>query len=281
VSVDVSGWGELPPAFLDPGPPSMLDFLARHAPEALPGNRPLPPVPDAASIPHGTTILAAEYADGVMLAGDRRATQGSMIARRDTEKVFPADEFSVVGIAGTLGLAEEMVRLFRLELEHYEKVEGASLSLTGKANRLNTMIQDNLGMAMQGLAVVPLFAGFDLAAGRGRIFSFDVTGDCHEERAFTGTGSGSVFARGALKKLYREGMAEREIATAAIQALYDAAEEDTATGGPDLTRRLYPVITFVTAEGYRRLPDEAVAELAGSVLEGRHARPDGPAAPAL
>ncbi|MGP3967463.1 proteasome subunit beta [Streptomyces sp. 6N223] len=281
MSVDVSGWGELPPAFLDPGPPSILDFLARHAPEVLPANRPLPPVPDAASIPHGTTIVAAEYADGVMLAGDRRVTQASMIAHRDTEKIFAADEFSAVGIAGSVGLAVEMVRLFRLELEHYEKVEGIPLTLAGKANRLTTMIRENLGMAMQGLAVVPLFAGFDPAAGRGRIFSFDITGDCHEERAFTGTGSGSVFARGALKKLYREGMAEAEIATAAIQALYDAAEEDTATGGPDLTRRLYPIVAFVTEEGYRRLPDEAVAELARNVLEGRHTRPDGPAAPAL
>ncbi|MGP4115507.1 proteasome subunit beta [Streptomyces sp. 4N509B] len=281
MSVDVSGWGELPATFLEPGSASFVDFLARHAPGALPSGRQLPGAVDASAIPHGTTIVAAAYADGVLLAGDRRVTAGGMIAHREAEKVFPADEFSAIGMSGSLGPSVEMIRLFQLELEHYEKVEGVPLSLVGKANRLSTMIRGNLSLAMQGLAFIPIFAGYDLGAGRGRIFSFDVAGGQHEEQGFAATGSGSIFARGALKKLYREDMAEREVTTAVIQALYDAAEEDTATGGPDLTRKLYPLVTVVTEDGFRRLPEEDVAELARAVVEGRHARPDGPTAPPL
>ena len=161
-------------------------------------------------IPHGTTIVAATFAGGVVMAGDRRATMGNIIAQRDIEKVFPADEYSCVGIAGAAGLAVELVRLFQVELEHYEKIEGTTLSLDGKANRLAALIRSNLGMAMQGLAVVPLFAGYDLHAGLGRIFSYDVTGGRYEEQAFHSVGSGSVFARGSLKKLYRDDLNARE-----------------------------------------------------------------------
>jgi proteasome beta subunit len=281
MAVDVSGWGELPEAFLTPGSSSFIDFLAEQAPGLLPSHREAPRIPDASVIPHGTTIVAASYADGVLLAGDRRATMGNMIAHREVEKVLPADEYSAVGFAGALGPAVEMVRLFQLELEHYEKVEGATLSLIGKANRLTTMVRGNLDMAMQGLAVVPLFAGYDLSAGRGRIFSYDVTGGYHEERGFAGIGSGSMFARGALKKLYREDMSEQEITTAVIQSLYDAADDDTATGGPDLTRQLYPIVTVVTEDGFRRLSEHTVSEIARSVIEARGARPDGPTAPPL
>ena len=175
------------------------------------------------------------------MAGDRRATMGNVIAQRDIEKVFQADEFSAVGIAGAAGMAVEMVRLFQVELEHYEKIEGAVLSLEGKANRLSTMIRGNLGLAMQGLAVVPLFAGFDLETSEGRIFSYDVTGGRYEEHSFFSVGSGSVFARGcaeeALPRRHRRGA--RPFALA-VDALYDAADDDSATGGPDLTRRIYP-----------------------------------------
>ncbi|WP_326595693.1 proteasome subunit beta [Streptomyces sp. NBC_01803] len=276
MSADVSDWGALPPGFLAPGPPSFYDFLTRHAPDALPSRHALPATKGIAHIPHGTTIVAAEYADGVLLAGDRRITMGNLIAHREGEKVFPADEFSAVGISGTVGIAVEMVRLFQLELEHYEKVEGVPLSLVGKANRLTSMIRDNLELAMQGLAVIPLFAGFDPADGRGRIFSFDITGGHHEEYDFSATGSGSIFARGALKKLYRPGMSEADITAAVLQALYDAADEDTATGGPDLTRHLYPVITLLTEDGYRRLTEQEVASAARAVLDQRLAHPDGP-----
>ena len=202
--------GRLPAAFLTPGSSSFMDFLSDHSPEILPGNRSLPPLQGAIEAPHGTTIVAASFPGGVVLAGDRRATMGNMIAQRDIEKVFPADEYSAVGIAGTAGLAVEMVKLFQLELEHFEKVEGATLSLEGKANRLSTMIRSNLAMAMQGLAVVPLFAGYDVDREKGRIFSYDVTGGRSEEHGFAATGSGSVFARGSMKKLYRDDLTEEQ-----------------------------------------------------------------------
>jgi proteasome beta subunit len=229
--------------------------------------------------PHGTTIVAATFAGGVAMAGDRRATMGNIIAQRDIQKVFPADEFSCVGIAGAAGLAVELVRLFQVELEHYEKIEGTTLSLDGKANRLAALIRSNLGMAMQGLAVVPLFGGFDVHAGVGRIFSYDATGGRYEEHAFHSVGSGSMFARGSLKKLYRDDLTERECSLACVQALYDAADDDSATGGPDLARRIFPVVAMVTEDGYARLSDSAVAEIADEVVAARMDRPDGPAAP--
>ncbi|GAA0954968.1 MULTISPECIES: proteasome subunit beta [Streptomyces] len=273
--------GRLPAAFLTPGSSSFMDFLGEHSPELLPGNRPLPPVQGAIEAPHGTTIVAVTFAGGVVLAGDRRATMGNVIAQRDIEKVFPADEFSAVGIAGTAGIAVEMVKLFQLELEHFEKVEGTVLSLEGKANRLSTMIRGNLGMAMQGLAVVPLFAGWDVDRGKGRIFSYDVTGGRSEERGFAATGSGSMFARGALKKLYREDSTEEQAATAVLQALYDAADDDSATGGPDLARRIYPIITSLTEDGFKRFGEDEVSELARAIHERRLEEPDGPRAALL
>ena len=281
----------LPAAYLMPGTSSFREFLAEQNPDLLPVPRNATHDQPAAQhqhagrgadlAPHGTTIVAATFPGGVVMAGDRRATMGNIIAQRDIEKVFAADEFSAVGIAGTAGLAVEMVRLFQTELEHYEKIEGTTLSLDGKANRLATLIRGNLGMAMQGLAVVPLFAGYDLRQGTGRIFSYDVTGGRYEETAFHSVGSGSLFARGSLKKLYREDLDEDECVTAVIQALYDAADDDSATGGPDLTRRIFPVVQIVTAEGVRRLPDDDVAQVADRMIAGRMTRPDGPAAPLL
>ncbi|WP_049567986.1 proteasome subunit beta [Streptomyces sp. SBT349] len=273
--------GRLPAAFLRPGSSSFLDFLSDYAPERVPGGRSLPPVEGAIETVHGTTIIAATCAGGVVLAGDRRATMGNMIAQRDVEKVFPADEYSAVGIAGTAGLAIELVKLFQLELEHFEKVEGHVLSLEGKANRLSTMIRGNLGMAMQGLAVVPMFAGFDLDKGKGRIFSYDVTGGRSEELGFAAVGSGSIFARGAMKKLHREDLSEREAATAVVQALYDAADDDSATGGPDLARRIFPIVTVITEDGFRRLTEAEVSGIATTVTEGRLQLPNGPQAPVL
>jgi proteasome beta subunit len=268
------GTGRLPAEYLTPGSPSFTDFLGATAPELLPGARGLlpGPVPDA---PHGTTIVAVVHATGVVMAGDRRATMGNVIAQRDIEKVFQADEFSAVGIAGAAGIAVEMVRLFQVELEHYEKIEGAVLSLEGKANRLSTMIRGNLGLAMQGLAVVPLFAGFDLETGQGRIFSYDVTGGRYEEHSFFSVGSGSIFARSALKKRYADDIAEDQAIALAVDALYDAADDDSATGGPDLTRRIYPVVTSVTDGGFRRLTDDAVAGVVQTVVDARMTNPGG------
>ncbi len=270
--------GGLSPAFMSAGTSSFVDFAAAVAPEVLPSKRTAGEGAGAMS-PHGTTIVAATFPGGVVVAGDRRATMGNMIAQRDIEKVFAADEFSIIGIAGAAGIAVEMVGLFQVELEHYEKIEGAPLSLVGKANRLATMIRQNLGLALQGLVVVPLFAGWDETTGEGRIFSYDATGGRYEEHAFFSVGSGSVFARGSLKKLYRPDFEPTRAAMAVVQALYDAADDDSATGGPDLTRKIYPVVMTATVDGVSRLPDAEVADLVNTLVAGRMARPDGPEAP--
>ena len=275
--------GKLPSAFFAPASSSFADFLAAHRPDLLPSKRIEASQAVTIDAPHGTTIVAVTHQTGVVMAGDRRATMGNIIAQRDMEKVFQADEYSCVGIAGSAGIAIELVRLFQVELEHYEKIEGVTLSLDGKANRLSLLIRNNLGMAMQGLAVVPLFAGFDVdnddATKAGRIFSYDVTGGRYEEHSFHSVGSGSVFARGALKKLYRDDFSEDDAVTACIQALYDAADDDSATGGPDLTRRIYPVVTSVTADGFRRWADTDVEQRVQQVVDERMTNPGGPLAP--
>jgi proteasome beta subunit len=196
---------------------------------------------------------------------------GNMIASRHIEKVFPADRYSVLGIAGTAGIAIDLTRLFQVELEHYEKIEGTLLSLDGKANRLGAMIRGNLPMALQGLAVVPLFAGFDTTAGVGRLFSYDVTGGRYEEREHHTVGSGSVFARGALKKLWRPNLTEAEAVSVAVESLYDAADDDSATGGPDPVRQLWPVVYTVNRAGARRVPETELAAVSGRIIDARSA----------
>jgi proteasome beta subunit len=268
------------------GTSSFADFLAASAPHLLPG---APGGPQAAGqgagpdvppgmLPHGTTIVTIGFDSGVIMAGDRRSTAGNMIAQRDIEKVFRSDDYSCVGIAGVAGIGLELVRLFQLELEHYEKLEGRSLSLEGKANRLSAFVRGNLGAAMQGLVVVPLFAGYDEETGKGRIFSYDVAGGRYEEHDFHAIGSGSVFARGSLKKLYAEGMPADDAITACMQALYDAADDDSATGGPDVTRRIYPVVATITADGFRRLTEEEAGAYAQAVVDERMRSPWGPRA---
>ncbi|MDN5896135.1 MAG: proteasome subunit beta [Nocardioides sp.] len=268
----------LPASFFTPGSSSFSDFLSEQSPALLPSARSMPQGNAGDLAPHGTTIVAAAFPGGVVMAGDRRATMGNIIAQRDIQKVYAADEYSCVGIAGAAGIAVEMVRLFQTELEHYEKIEGITLSMDGKANRLAALIRANLGLAMQGLSVVPLFAGYDLDAEQGRIFSYDVTGGRYEETAFHSVGSGSLFARGALKKLYRENLDEQGCVTAVLQALYDAADDDSATGGPDVARRIFPIVHVITADGGRRIDDADVADLADQVIAGRMERPDGPSA---
>lgn len=265
--------GRLPASFTAPGSSSFLDFLAAHDPSLLPNGRVLPA--GGLETTSATTIVTLAFAGGVVMAGDRRATAGSMIASRHIEKVFPADEYSAVGIAGTAGLALELVRLFQLELEHYEKIEGTVLSLEGKANRLATMIRGSLGLAMQGLAVIPLFSGFDLDRGEGRIFSFDVTGGRYEETDFHAVGSGAVFARGSLKKLWRPGLDVGDAIRVAVHALVDASDDDAGTGGPDATRRIWPVVGTVTAAGYLRVADAELAGVAEQIEAGRRVADEG------
>jgi proteasome beta subunit len=270
--------GDVPLAALQSS--SFTDFLSSHAPELLP----VSPLGGAQSelvrdLPHGTTIIAIVCDGGVILAGDRRATAGSMIARRDTDKVFRSDEFSAVAIAGSLAIGIDLASLFQVELEHYEKMEGRPLSLLGKANRLATMVKGNLGAAMQGFVMVPMFVGYDLDNGIGRIFSYDPTGGPYEEHDFYSIGSGSIFARGALKKLYTANMPAQDAVLCCVQALYDAADDDSATGGPDMARRIYPVAAVVTEDGFRRVPDAEMTAYAEQVVASRLTHPDGPPAP--
>jgi proteasome beta subunit len=268
----------MPAAYLSAGTSSFTEFLASAAPRLLPGAGIGAPSASglAASVPHGTTIVAAAYADGIVMAGDRRATSGSMIAQRNFEKVFRSDEYSCIGIAGSAGVGIDMVKLFQVELEHYEKIEGRALSLEGKANRLGNMVKGNLSAAMQGFVVIPIFAGYDTDEGVGRIFSYDAVGGRYEEQRFYSIGSGSVFARGSLKKLFTDGMNASDAIAACMQALYDAADDDSATGGPDLARRIYPVVATVSADGYQRLDDELAGSYVQAVIAGRMTDPDGP-----
>ncbi|GLZ37306.1 proteasome subunit beta [Actinokineospora sp. NBRC 105648] len=273
----------LPPAYLSAGTSSFTDFLRAQAPELLPGGHRVgdPAVAAKLDAPHGTTIVALTFAGGVLIAGDRRATAGNLIAQRDIEKVFVTDDYSSVGIAGTAGLAVELVRLYTVELAHYEKIEGVQLSLDGKANKLASMVRGNLEVAMAGLAVLPLFVGYDVDAAdpatAGRIVSYDVTGGRYEERAgFHAIGSGSMFARSALKKLYQPGGDRAAALRAAVEALYDAADDDSATGGPDLARRIYPSIVTITADdGAVRATEDEAGAVAQAVVADRADRPRG------
>ncbi|RVW03300.1 proteasome subunit beta [Rhodococcus spongiicola] len=258
---------------------SFTEHLRIHAPDLLPGNRiemgRTGSDGDTADIaPHGTTIVALTFAGGVVIAGDRRATMGNLVASRDVEKVFVTDDYSAAGIAGTAGVAIELVRLFAVELEHYEKIEGVQLTFDGKANRLSSMVRGNLGAAMQGLAVVPLLVGFDLDAAdperAGRIVSYDVVGGRYEERAgYHAVGSGSLFAKASLKKLYQEDSDEDSALRMAVEALYDAADDDTATGGPDIVRSIYPTAVTISSAGAAYVPAERTAELAHAVVADR------------
>ncbi|MFP5224277.1 MAG: proteasome subunit beta [Actinomycetota bacterium] len=243
--------------------PSFVDLLRTVTPEATHPQSPGGMV----TFPEGTTILAMVTSDGVVVAGDRRATEGHTIADRKMEKVFPADRFSAVAIAGAAGPAIEMVRLFQTELEHYEKLEGENLSLEGKANRLAQMIRANFPMAMQGLVVVPVFSGYDDRRGEGRIYRYDAVGGRYEETQFHATGSGGVHARGTLRREWKPGIANDDAIKLAVRALADAAQEDAATGGPDLVRGIFPIVATVTSDGYLRVPDATLATITAELAD--------------
>lgn len=264
--------------FSNTGSSSFTEFLGGHAPQLLPVREPLA-APIGDQVPHATTVVAAAFAGGVVMAGDRRSTSGNIIAQRDIEKVFRADDHSCMGIAGTASTGIEMARLYRVELEHYEKMEGRTLSVVGKANRLAAMIRGNLGMAMQGLVVVPLFAAYDPERDAGRIFGYDVAGGPYEKDRYDAIGSGSIFAKNSLKKLYRDDVDKRDAVTMIIQSLYDAADDDSATGGPDVARKIWPVVAVIDADGFRRLTDAEVSEVVQGMLDERMISPDGPIAP--
>ncbi|GAA1832006.1 proteasome subunit beta [Pseudonocardia ailaonensis] len=275
-------------AFAALGETSFANYVAATQPHLLPsppqfdaprGGR--APSPEQLGVPHGTTIVALQFAEGVVIAGDRRATAGNVIAQRDIEKIFITDAYSAVGIAGSAGIAIEMVRLYTVELEHYEKIEGVPMSLDGKANRLAGMVRGNLGAAMQGFVVVPLFAGYDTEepdpAKAGRIVTYDPTGGRYDEwLGYHAVGSGSVFAKSSLKKLHRTSADLQTTVRTAVEALYDAADDDTATGGPDTVRKIYPVVVSITgADGAVRRSDEELAAVVDSVIAGRAENPGG------
>ncbi|WP_051022487.1 proteasome subunit beta [Nocardia pneumoniae] len=253
---------------------SFSEYLRRYAPQLLPdpgagGGG------DAEIAPHGTTIVAVSYRGGVLLAGDRRGTMAHMVATRDMRKVVITDTYSAAGFAGTVGMALEMIRLFAVELEHYEKIEGASLTFDGKATKLSAMVRANLPAALQDMAVIPLLVGYDTDIDperAGRIVSYDAVGGHYEERfGFTAVGSGSVFAKSSLKKTYRRDVEEQQALRMAVEALFDAAEDDTATGGPDLLRDIYPTAVVVDAEGAVEVASERLAEIARAVVDSRAA----------
>jgi proteasome beta subunit len=252
---------------------SFSDFLRREAPELLPaGTGTAGPGP--ATLPHGTTIVALKHPGGVVIAGDRRSTQGNMIAGRDVQKVYITDDYTATGIAGTAAIAVEFARLYAVELEHYEKLEGVPLTFAGKVNRLAIMVRGNLAAAMQGLVALPLLAGFDIddpdPEKAGRIVSFDAAGGWNlEEEGYQSVGSGSIFAKSSIKKLYSQVTDADSGLRVAVEALYDAADDDSATGGPDLVRGIYPTAVTIGADGAANVPEQRIAELAREVIERR------------
>ena len=261
-------------AFRDYGNSSFIELLHARSPHLLPTLSAGSPeeAPPLASL-HGTTVLALRYQDGVLMAGDRQATEGFQVAHRRIDKIAKADELSGIAIAGAAGPSMEMARLFQTELEHYEKVEGEVLSLEGKANRLAQMIRMNLPAAMKGLVVVPIFAGFDEKAGVGRIFKYDITGGRYEETEYFAQGSGGKDARDTFKKRYRKDMAKSEALRVALEALLDAAEEDIGTGGPDLVRGIFPSVKTITREGFGEVPEDEVRRACEELLAARKGQP--------
>jgi proteasome beta subunit len=254
----------------DPGA-SFVDLLRRVQPHDVPGAS----AGDAGSgtlpveVAHGTTVVAIRYADGVVMAGDRRATAGHLIANRRIEKVYPADDFSGIAIAGAAGVAINMVRLFQTQLEHYEKIEGEVLSLEGKANQLSQLVRANLPAAMQGMVVVPLFAGYDERRGHGRVFSFDLTGGKYEETDYHANGSGGLHAKNWIKAAWNADMPRDDAVDLALRSLFAAADEDAATGGPDLVRKIYPTVATIDSTGFTAAGDDDVAARAERLYGGR------------
>lgn len=253
---------------------SFADFLRRQAPELLPASLGAGAHAGGAELPHGTTIVALKYPGGVAIAGDRRSTQGNMIAGRDVRKVYITDDYTATGIAGTAAVAVEFARLYAVELEHYEKLEGVPLTFAGKVNRLAIMVRGNLAAAMQGLVALPLLAGYDIHAAdtqsAGRIVSFDAAGGWNiEEEGYQSVGSGSIFAKSSIKKLYSQVSDADSALRVAVEALYDAADDDSATGGPDLVRGIYPTAVTIGADGAVDVPESRIAELARGIIKSR------------
>ncbi|MBI3779626.1 MAG: proteasome subunit beta [candidate division NC10 bacterium] len=254
---------------------SFFDLLRQSQPDLLPHVQvtleglPQSETRELKETPHGTTILALKYRDGVAIAGDRQATEGFQIASRRIEKVFKTDDHSAIAIAGVAGPCVEMAKLFEVELAHYEKLEGVPLSLEGKANKLSQMVKANLPMAMQGLVVIPIFVGYDPRRGEGKIFKYDLTGGRYEETDYYATGSGGREARSAMKKLFRADMAEDDAIRVALEALIDAAEEDVGTGGPDFIRGVFPTVKLAVMTGLQDVQEDRIRQVCQAIVDAR------------
>lgn len=262
---------------------SFFDFIAKHHPGLTPGSRAAAVPPSCApgepfrgagpvAVPHATTVLGVKYRDGVIIAGDRRATEGFQIADRRIEKVFKIDDYSAMAIAGAAGPCVEMAKLFQTELEHYEKLEGVQLSCEGKANKLGQMVKANLPMVFQGLVVMPLYVGYDLKRSEGRIFKYDLAGGRYEESDYHAIGSGGKDARNTMREHFKKGMAEQDALKLALLALYNAAEDDVGTGGPDLVRGIYPTAKIVNATGIADVPEEQISGIYDALIAARRVK---------
>ncbi|MGQ0665712.1 MAG: proteasome subunit beta [Nitrospiraceae bacterium] len=261
---------------------SFFDYVSKHYPGLTPGNygltaggRPTREQNRAAgpmAVPHATTVLALKYQQGVVIAGDRRATEGFQVADRRIEKVFRIDELSAMAIAGAAGPCVEMARLFQTELEHYEKLEGMPLSCEGKANKLGQMVKANLPMVFQGLVVMPLYVGYDVKRAEGRIFKYDITGGRYEESDYHAIGSGGKDARNTMREHFEKTLLEPDALRLALLALYNAADEDVGTGGPDLVRGIYPTAKFVTAQGITDVSDDQIRAVYDGLIAMRRSR---------
>ena len=261
---------------------SFFDFLTEHHPALTPTGRrgflstqaSAEPMRGAGSmsVPHATTVLAIKYQLGVVIAGDRRATEGFQIAERRIEKVFKIDEYSAMAIAGAAGPCIEMAKLFQVELEHYEKLEGVQLSCEGKANKLGQMVKANLPMVFQGLVVMPLYVGYDLKRAEGRIFKYDLAGGRYEESDYHAIGSGGKDARNTMREHFKKGMTQGETLKLALLALYNAADDDVGTGGPDLVRGIYPTAKVVNATGISDMTEEEIQNVYVEMIAGRRAK---------
>ncbi|MDK2744740.1 MAG: proteasome subunit beta [Nitrospira sp.] len=257
---------------------SFFDLISKHYPGLTLGSQHIAPVPEhmrvpgSMSVPHATTVLALKSQQGVVIAGDRRATEGFQIADRRIQKVFKIDEWSAMAIAGAAGPCIEMAKLFQTELEHYEKLEGMPLSCEGKANKLGQMVKANLPMVFQGLVVMPLYVGYDEKRREGRIFKYDITGGRYEESDYHAIGSGGKDARNTMREHFRKNLSEQEALKLALLALYNAADDDVGTGGPDLIRGIYPTAKFVTAQGITDVPDDQLKAVYDEMIVVRRAR---------
>lgn len=270
------------PYLPDHDEPSFFDFVSKHYPGLMSGHYGIPPGNRAISeehrpvgpmgVPHATTVLALKYQQGVVIAGDRRATEGFQVADRRIEKVFKIDDLSAMAIAGAAGPCVEMAKLFQTELEHYEKLEGVPLSCEGKANKLGQMVKANLPMVFQGLVVMPLYVGYDVKRAEGRIFKYDLTGGRYEESDYHAIGSGGKDARNTMREHFQRNLSEADALKLALMSLYNAADEDIGTGGPDLVRGIYPTAKFVTAHGITDVSDDTIRAVYDGLIAMRRSR---------